>query len=112
VGQEDLMFLVISINIQSQTGGNLAEILARLSRLIRERTKLKLKVKALSAEGRMSAYFLSAMPFVLVAMISLLSPGYFDEVKNSPWFVPSLFYAGVSLLVGNIVIYRMVHFKF
>jgi tight adherence protein B len=112
VGQEDLLFLVVSINIQTQTGGNLAEILSRLSRLIRLRTKLKLKVRALSAEGRMSAYFLTAMPFILFGIISLLSPNYFSEVGNSIWLIPALLYGGLSLLIGNIVIYRMVHFKF
>jgi tight adherence protein B len=112
VGQEDLLFLVVSINIQSQTGGNLAEILARLSRLIRLRSKMKLKVKALSAEGRMSSYFLTAMPFVLFAIINLLTRDYFAEVRNSIWLIPALVYGGLSLLIGNIIMYRMVHFKF
>jgi tight adherence protein B len=112
VGQEDLLFLVVSIKIQSQTGGNLAEILGRLSRLIRMRIKLGLKVRALSAEGRMSGYFLTAMPFILFGIVTLMSPNYFEEVKNSIWLVPALLYGGLSILIGNIVIYRMVHFKF
>jgi tight adherence protein B len=112
VGQEDLLFLVVSVNIQNQTGGNLAEILSRLSRLVRERSKLKLKVRALSAEGRMSGYFLTAMPFILFGIINLLSPQYFSEVKNSVYLIPALIYCGLSLLIGNIVMYRMVHFKF
>src|SRR5206468_2481990 len=58
VGQEDLLFLVVAINIQNQTGGNLAEVLSRLSRLIRNRIKVRAKIKSLTAEGRMSAIVL------------------------------------------------------
>jgi tight adherence protein B len=111
VGQEDLLFLIIAVTIQSQTGGNLAEILARLARLMRERVKMRLKIKALSAEGRMSAWFLSAMPFILFAVINVIAPSYFGEVWGSPALLPAVLYGLTSLLIGNIIIYRMVHFK-
>ncbi len=90
VGQEDLLYVVTAINIQSQTGGNLAEVLSRLSHLIRQRSKLRLKVRAMSAEGRMSAMFLSAMPFILFVIITLLSPVYFSEIKNHVIMMPAL----------------------
>ena len=112
VGQDDLLFLVIAINVQSQTGGNLAELLARLSRLIRQRARLKLKIKALTAEGRMSGWFLSAAPFILFGVITLLSPTYFFGVKDHPLAIPALIYCALSLIVGNVMIYRMVNFKF
>jgi tight adherence protein B len=112
VGQEDLQFLIVAINVQSQTGGNLAEILMRLSRLMRNRGKVAMKIRALSAEGRASAKFLSLMPFALVGIISVISPTFFAEVRNSAAIEPALIYAAVSLLVGNIVMYRMVNFKF
>jgi tight adherence protein B len=112
VGQEDLLFLIVAINVQVQTGGNLAEILSRLSRLIRQRARLRLKISALSAEGRVSALVLSAMPFILFGGISLISPGYFAEVRDHPLVAPALIYAGISLMVGNIIMYRMVNFKF
>jgi tight adherence protein B len=112
VGQDDLLFLVVAINVQSQTGGNIAEILMRLSRLIRNRAKVQLKIRALTAEGRVSAKFLSAMPFVLFTVVSLISPSYFAEIRHHPVVVPALIYAGVSLLIGNIIMYRMVNFKF
>jgi tight adherence protein B len=112
VGQDDLLFLVVAINVQSQTGGNLAEVLMRLSRLIRNRAKVQLKIRALTAEGRVSAKFLSAMPFVLFAVVSLISPSYFGEIRHHPIVVPALMYAAVSLLIGNIIMYRMVNFKF
>ena len=112
VGQEDLLFLVVAINVQSQTGGNLAEVLMRLSRLIRNRGKVYLKIRALTAEGRVSAKFLSAMPFALFAIVSLVSPAYFGEIRHHPIVAPALIYAAVSLIVGNIMMYRMVNFRF
>jgi tight adherence protein B len=112
VGQEDLLFLIVAINVQYQTGGNLAEILSRLARLIRQRAKLRLKIGALSAEGRVSALVLSLMPFILFAGISVISPGYFAEVRGHPLVAPALIYAAISLLVGNVIMYRMVNFKF
>jgi tight adherence protein B len=112
VGQEDLQFLIVAVNVQTQTGGNLAEILLRLSRLVRSRAKVALKIRALSAEGRASAKFLSLMPFILVGIISLVSPSFFAEVRHSPAIEPAVIYAAISLLIGNIVMYRMVNFKF
>ena len=111
VGQDDLLFLVTAVSVQSQTGGNLAEVLARLATLMRQRSTLQLKVKALSAEGRLSAWFLSAMPFILYGAIRLLSRDYFSELAGSPALVPALVYAGVSLVVSNFIIYRMVNFR-
>jgi tight adherence protein B len=112
VGQEDLLFLVVAINVQYQTGGNLAEILARLARLIRQRSRLRLKISALSAEGRVSALVLSLMPLILFGGITVISPGYFGEIRDHPLVAPALIYAALSLLVGNLIMYRMVNFKF
>jgi tight adherence protein B len=111
VGQDDLLFFVTAVSVQSQTGGNLAEVLARLATLMRQRSTLQLKVKALSAEGRLSAWFLSAMPFILYGAVRLLSKDYFAELTGSAALVPALVYGGVSLVVSNLVIYRMVNFK-
>jgi tight adherence protein B len=112
VGQDDLLFLIMAVNVQNQTGGNLAEILTGLSRLLRNRSKIHLKVRALSADGRMSAIVLSLIPFVLFGLICLISPSYFGEVRNHPLVMPALIYAAISLVLGNIVMYRMVNFKF
>ncbi len=111
VGQEDLHLLVIAVTVQGQTGGNLADVLARLSTLMRERFTLKLKIRALSSEGRLSAWILSLMPFILVAVVSLMSKNYFEELLGSPLLSPFLLYCAVSLVVANIFIYRMVNFK-
>jgi tight adherence protein B len=112
VGQEDLLFLIIAISVQNQTGGRLADVLTRLARLIRQRGTLRLKIRALTAEGRLSAVFLTLMPFILTAVISLISPKYFSGLLDHPIFVPALVLGLSLLVVGNIVMYRMVHFKF
>jgi tight adherence protein B len=111
VGQDDLLFLAIAVSVQSQTGGNLADVLARLASLMRERITMSLKIKALSAEGRMSAWFLTAMPFILFGAVQLVSKNYFTEVKESAALIPALIYGIGSLIISNVVIYRMVHFK-
>jgi len=112
VGQPDLAFLSIAVNIQSETGGNLAEILYRLSLLLRNRVKLRLKIRALSSEGRLSGLFLSAMPFVLVLIINLINPRYFWDVHGHPLFVPTIVFCSLLMACGNVVMYRMVNFKY
>jgi tight adherence protein B len=111
VGQEDLTFFSIAINIQSQTGGNLGEVLQSLSGLLRNRFKLRLRVRALTSEGRTSGVLMTALPFILFLVVKLLSPGYFDELKGHPIMVPVVVGGLLLLLVGNFAIYRMVNFK-
>ncbi len=112
VGQEDLTFVSIAINIQSETGGNLAEILQSLSRVLRNRSKLRLKVRALTAEGKLSGIFMSVMPFILFLIVNLISPGYYAEARDHPLVLPALMVGLILLGIGNFVIYRMVNFKF
>ena len=111
VGHEDLRFLVTSVSVASRTGGNLGEILASLSRLIRDRFRLKRKVRALSSEGRFSAVALSVIPFALFGIINLLSKDFYREVWGHPVLDFALGLAAVLMIVGNVVMYRMVHFK-
>jgi len=111
VGYDELAFFGIAINIQSQTGGNLAEVLSRLSRMVRLRTKMRQKIRALTSEGRLSGLMLSVAPFALFAIISLISPAYFGSVRDHPAMLPALIVGIVLLLIGNVVIYRMVNFK-
>ena len=112
VGQEDLLFLTVAVNIQTQTGGNLGEILSRLSKLMRSRSKMRLKVNALSAEGRLSAIALTVLPFALFVIINFISPAYYSVVRGSPILEPAIYVGLFLLLVGNFVMYRMVHFKY
>jgi tight adherence protein B len=111
VGHEDLLYLTMALKIQNETGGNLAEILSRLARLLRERAMLRLKVRAITAEGRMSALFLTVMPFLLFGVVTLMKPDYYQGVSNHPIFMPTIILGIIMLIVGNFIIYRMVNFK-
>ncbi len=111
VGQEDLRFLVVAISIQSATGGSLAEILSNLTGVIRQRFKLRRKVRAISAEGRYSAGMLSVLPIIFFALLNLVSSSFYGEVWGDP-IVNKALAAGLGLLmVGNVVMYRMVNYK-
>jgi tight adherence protein B len=112
VGQDDLLFLTVAVGIQTQTGGNLGEILARLSRLMRNRATMRLKIRALSAEGRASAYALSAFPFILLFVLNILSPTYYGSIRSNPIMEPAIYIGLFLLIAGNIIIYRMVNFKY
>lgn len=112
VGQDDLSFFATAVGIQLQTGGNLAEILGRLSKLLRSRSKLRLKIRAISAEGRASAIALSLAPFILFTIITLVSRDYFFAIKDHPITTPALVVGLLMLVTGNIVMYRMVNFKY
>ncbi|WGS52635.1 type II secretion system F family protein [Paraburkholderia sp. D15] len=81
---EDLRYFVIAVLIQREAGGNLAEILGCISGIIRERMKLLGKIRVLSAEGRLSAWVLAALPFVIIAVLTVLSPDYVRVFWTDP----------------------------
>ena len=112
VGQADLLFLTVSLGTQAQTGGNLAEVLSRLSRMMRHRANMRLKIRALSAEGRASAITLSAFPFVIFLLINFISPAYYGAIRSNPIAEPAIYSGLLMLLVGNIIMYRMVNFRY
>jgi tight adherence protein B len=112
VGQEDLGLMVTAVSLQISTGGNLTEVLGNLSRIIRERFKLRRKVRALSAEGRVSAYGLSALPAVLFFLLTFIAPGYYGDIWEDPIVQPALMATVVWAMVGMFALYRMVNFKY
>jgi tight adherence protein B len=112
VGHEDLPLFVTAVSIQSSSGGNLREILDGLSTVIRERGKLKRKVRSISTEGRMSAYILTAVPALLGTGILVLMPQFYRDVWHEPmtWY---LLAASVGwLILGNVMMFKMASFKF
>jgi tight adherence protein B len=112
VGQQDLPLFVTAVSIQTSTGGNLSEILQELAGVIRLRFKLRRKVKALAAEGRFSAIFLSAVPIVLFFIINYVAPNFYGAVWHHEVTIKGLIIAGVWMAIGNYVMYRLVSFKF
>ena len=112
VGFEGLHLLSVSLSIQSRTGGNLTEILHNLSSVLRERQKLRLKIRALSAEGRMSAWIISLFPVVMFLILQLAAPAYYGTVWNNPIILPVFLIFGIWALLGDFIMYRMVNFDF
>jgi len=102
---QDLRFLAVAVTIQQQSGGNLAEILDGLSKVIRARFKLFRRVKAITAEAKWSGMFLSVFPLLALVGINVIQPNYYDEVKETAVFIPAcLVVAG--FLVANVFVMR------
>jgi tight adherence protein B len=112
VGHEDLPLFVTAVSIQSSSGGNLREILDGLATTIRDRGKLRRKVRAISTEGRMSAYILTAVPALLFAGIMVLMPDFYRSVWGEPktWYL--LIGSIAWLMLGNVVMFKMSNFRF
>lgn len=107
----DVKFFVTSVNIQRETGGNLAEIIDSLGRLIRKRFELKKKVKALSADGRISAVILLSLPFVMAAVLQIISPGYLTPLFTDSFGQTMVVIAVTLMILGAIVMKRMIAIK-
>ena len=105
-------YFAVSVGIQTETGGNLAEILGNLNATIRAQQSLHLRVKALASEGRLSAWVLSLIPLGLVSMVMLMSPGYYTSRMDDPIFWPTVGVIGLIYAFGQFVIYRIVNFKY
>jgi tight adherence protein B len=111
VGSEDLPLFVTAVAIQSSTGGNLAEILENLSGVIRQRYKMRRKIKALAAEGRASALILSSLPIAIFAGIEFFTPSFYASVWHEQLTKVCLALAGCWMGIGNFIMYKLVNFK-
>ena len=112
VGVEDARYLAVAINIQAGTGGNLARVLEALAQVIRARFAMMRKIKALSAEGRITAVIVSAVPLVIFLALNLLSPTYYGDVADDPLYTPFLAIGATLTIVNSIVLRRLVRFHF
>lgn len=104
----DLRFFVVSVILQRETGGNLAEIIEGLAQLIRERFKFRGKVRVLTAEGRLSAVVLVVIPFLLFLAISFLNPSFLTPLVSDPLGRAIIFIAIFMMIVGVFVIRRII----
>ena len=107
----DLNFFVVSVKIQNETGGNLAEIVENISWLIRERFKLKGRIRVLSAEGRMAAWVLCLLPFFVCGAVQMLNPGYLGLLFSEPIGHMLLYLVGGLMFMGILVIRKMVRIE-
>ncbi len=102
---QDMRFLAVAVTIQQTSGGNLAEILDGLAKVIRARFRLFRRVKAITAEAKWSGKLLSGFPILALIGINVIQPNYFDEVMETPVFIPAcLVVAG--FLVANLIVMR------
>jgi tight adherence protein B len=108
---DDMRMFVVSLSLQSQTGGNLAEILENLAEVIRARAAMYMKVRALSSEGRLTAWILSILPVVSLIGMFLVNPSFYLETARDPIFV--IGFSGLILLyiIGLVWIRRMIDLK-
>ncbi len=111
VDMQDLRFLAVAVTIQSQSGGNLAEILDGLAKVIRARFRLFRRVRAITAEAKWSGMFLSSFPLVVLGVIQVLKPDYFDTVKDTPAFIPAALVVFAFLAVNVVFMKIMVNIK-
>ena len=108
---QDLRFLAVAVAIQQQSGGNLAEILEGLGKVVRSRYKLFRRVKAITADAKWSGTFLSAFPLLALVAINMIDPNYYEDVKDSAAFVPAGIFVGVMLTFNVIYMKIMTTIK-
>jgi tight adherence protein B len=108
---DDMRMFVVSLSVQNETGGNLAEILDNLSQVIRERHSMMLKVRALSSEGRMTAVMLTILPVFAFTFLFIMNPGFYLDVADDPAFVPGFVALVAMYFIGFYTIRKMVDLK-
>jgi tight adherence protein B len=111
IGQDDLPLFVTAVAIQTSTGGNLGEILENLSAVIRQRFKMRRKIRALASEGRASAMILSSLPILMFLVIQIITPEFYASVWNEDLTKICLAAAAGWMLTGNFIMFRMVNFR-
>jgi tight adherence protein B len=109
---EDFSWVGQAIGIHREVGGDLAEVLDRVGQTIRERNQIRRQVKSLSAEGKMSAYVLMALPFAVVGILSLTSPSYIAQFGQNVAGYGMIAAGAVMLTIGGLWLRKIVSFKF
>ncbi len=107
----DVMQIALVAQIQREAGGNMAEVLDRITESLRQRAELRRMVKALTAQGRLSRWVVTALPLVLLLVISLLNPLYIRPLFTETLGFIMLGLAGVMMVIGSMVIGKIVNFK-
>ena len=106
VGEQDIHFFVVVLSVQQETGGSLAEVLTNLSTIIRKRRQLRLKIRALTSEGRATSYILGAIPFVEIGALMFITPGYLDILFTSGLLGYVIFGSAMFMIFSAILIVR------
>jgi len=107
----DVRFFVTALMIQKETGGNLAEILDGLSRVIRDRFRIYRDVQVRTAQGRLTAGILIALPIAMLGALSILNPHYVSILFTDPQGPMMLITAGVLQVIGSAILWKIIHFE-
>jgi tight adherence protein B len=107
----DVRFFVTALLVQKETGGNLAEILDELARVIRDRFRIYREVRVKTAQGRLTAGILIALPIFMLFALEAVNPAYVRVLFDDPIGPPVLAIAGLMQLIGSILIWRIVHIE-
>jgi tight adherence protein B len=108
----EVNFFATVLNIQRSTGGNLGEALGNLSNVLRSRKLLAEKIKALSAEAKMSAIIIGALPLVVMALVSVMSPDYMTELYTTKTGHRNLMIGAGMMILGTLMMRKMINFKY
>lgn len=108
---QEVSFLSIVMNIQSKTGGNLTETLSNLSKVLRDRRKMKMKIQSASQEAKSSAAIIGSLPFFIMGILSFLSPDYLSPLFTTTPGNFILVGCGIWMLMGILVMWKMINFE-
>lgn len=111
INSVELKFFVTTVIIQRETGGNLVEMLQKISEVIRKKFRFREKVRALSGEAKMSAYILLALPFLVAGALFFINREYILVLVNDPAGHWALATAGVMMSIGTFIMYRLVQLE-
>lgn len=107
----ELKFFAVSLSVQRETGGNLAETLSNLAEILRRRRQMKLKVKAMSSEARASAYIIGSLPFIMFGLIFFVNTSYAMELFTDPRGMVMVGVGGFMMALGVFIMIKMVNFE-
>lgn len=107
----DFKFFVISLSVQQETGGNLSETLTNLTEILRGRTRLKLKIRAMISEGKASAYIIGSLPFLMCGLLSFMNYEYMSVMFTDPRGQIALVGAAIWMGIGVFILAQMINFE-
>ena len=111
LGTAEFQFFVITLAIQRETGGNLAETLANLADVLRKRSQMKLKIRAMSSESKASAYIVGSLPFVVFGMVWSVNQKYLEGFFYEPRLIIAGLIGAVWMAIGVFIMAKMVSFE-
>jgi tight adherence protein B len=111
LGTPEFQFFVITLAIQRETGGNLAETLANLADVLRKRAQMKLKIRAMSSESKASAYIVGSLPFFVFGMVWSVNPNYLAGFFSEPRLIIAGLVGMVWMSIGAGIMAKMVNFE-